>query len=100
MSRGLIFTRSETVPIAHIAPAVVETLVAIQASIAATFPSHLVSARQGALLLTSYRGQTFNRLSSPIALLALLLASYRGQTFNRPSTAIASVAIIYTNKLN
>jgi len=56
----------------------VETLVAIQASIAATFPSHLGSDRQGALLLTSYRGQTFNRLSSPIA----------------------SVAIIYTNKLN
>jgi hypothetical protein len=78
VSRGLIFTRSETVPIAHIAPAVVETLVATQASIAATFPSHLGSDRQGALLLTSYRGQTFNRLSSPIA----------------------SVAIIYTNKLN
>jgi hypothetical protein len=84
----------------NIAPAVVETLVAIQASIAATFPSHLGSDRQGALLLTSYRGQTFNRLSSPIALLALLLTSHRGQTFNRPSTAIASVAIIYTNKLN
>jgi len=51
-------------------------------------------------LLTSYRGQTFNRLSSPIALLALLLASYRGQRFNRLSSPIASVAIIYTNKLN
>jgi hypothetical protein len=100
MSRGLIFTRSETVPIAHIAPAVVETLVAIQASIAATFPSHLGSDRQGALLLTSYHGQTFNRLSSPITLLALLLASYRGQTFNRLFSAIASIAIIYTNKLN
>jgi len=100
MSRGLIFTRSETVPIAHIAPAVVETLVAIQASIAATFPSHLGSDRQGALLLTSYHGQTFNRLSSPITLLALLLASYHHQTFNRPSSAIASLAIIYTNKLN
>ena len=73
-----MFTRSETVPIAHIAPAVVETLVAIQASIAATFPSHLGSDRQGVLLLTSPRCQTFNRLSS----------------------AIASVAIIYTNKLN
>ena len=100
MSRGLIFTRSETVPIAHIAPAVVETLVAAQASITATFPSHLGSERQGALLLTSYRGQTFNRLSSPIALLALLLASYHRQRFNRLFSAIASVAIIYTNKLN
>ena len=100
MSRGLIFTGYSTVPIAHIAPAVVETLVAIQASIAATFSSHLGSDRQGALLLTSYRGQTFNRLSSPIALLALLLASYRGQRFNRLSSPIASVAIIYTNKLN
>jgi len=88
------------VPIAHIAPAVVETLVAIQASIAATFSSHLGSDRQGALLLTSYRGQTFNRLSSPIALLALLLASYRGQRFNRLSSPIALLAIIYTNKLN
>jgi hypothetical protein len=78
MSRGLIFTRSETVPIAHIAPAAVETLVATQASITATFPSHLGSDRQGALLLTSHRRQTFNRLS----------------------TAITSVAIIYTNKLN
>ena len=78
MSRGLIFTRSETVPIAHIAPAVLETLVATQASIATTFPSHLGSDRQGALLLASYRGQRFNRQSSPIA----------------------SVAIIYTNKLN
>jgi hypothetical protein len=63
-------------------------------------PSHLGSDRQGALLLTSYRGQTFNRLSSPIALLALLLTSPCRQTFNRPSTAIASVAKIYTNKLN
>ena len=109
-------------PIAHIAPAVVGTLVAAQASITATFPSHLGSDRQGSLLLTSYRGQTFNRLSSPITLLALLLASYRGQTFNRLSSpiallalllasyrgqrfnrlfsVIASIAIIYTNKLN
>jgi hypothetical protein len=100
MSRRLIFTRYETVPITHIAPAVVETLVAIQASIAATFPSHLGSDRQGTLLLTSYRGQTFNRLSSPIALLALLLASYHRQRFNRLFSAIASVAKIYTNKLN
>jgi len=88
------------VPITPIAPAVVETLVAIQASIAAIFPSHLGSDHQGALLLTSYRGQTFNRLSSPIALLALLLASYHRQRFNRLSSPIASVAIIYTNKLN
>ncbi len=87
-------------PIAHIAPAVVAAFVAIQASIAATFPSHLGSDRQGALLLTSYHRQRFNRLSSPIALLALLLTSHRGQTFNRPSTAIASVAQIYTKKLN
>jgi len=100
VSSDLIFTGYSTVPIAHIAPAVVAAFVAIQASIAATFPSHLGSDRQGALLLTSYRGQTFNRLSSPIALLALLLASYRGQRFNRLFSAIASVAIIYTNKLN
>ena len=100
MSKGLIFTRSETVPIAHIAPAVVETLVGAQASITATFPSHLGSDRQGALLLTSYRGQTFNRPSTAIALLALLLASYHRQRFNRLFSVIASVAIIYTNKLN
>jgi len=53
MSRGLIFTRSETVPIAHIAPAVVETLVATQASITATFPSHLGSDRSKARSLVS-----------------------------------------------
>jgi hypothetical protein len=39
MSKGLIFTRSSTVPITHIAPAVV----AAQASIATTFPLHLGS---------------------------------------------------------
>jgi hypothetical protein len=78
VSSDLIFTGYSTVPIAHITPAVVAAFVAIQASIAATFPSHLGSDRQGALLLTSHRGQTFNR----------------------PSTAIASLAIIYTNKLN
>jgi hypothetical protein len=100
VSSDLIFTGYSTVPIAHIAPAVVAAFVAIQASIAATFPSHLGSDRQGALLLTSYHRQRFNRLSSPIALLALLLASYRGQRFNRLSSPIASVAIIYTNKLN
>ena len=38
MSRGLIFTRYLTVPIAHIAPAVVAAFVAAQASIAPTFP--------------------------------------------------------------
>ena len=43
MSRDLIFTRSSAVPIAHIAPAVVATFVAAQASIVATFPSHLGS---------------------------------------------------------
>jgi len=43
MSKGLIFTRSSTVPITHIAPAVVAAFVAAQASIAATFPSHLSS---------------------------------------------------------
>jgi hypothetical protein len=42
--KGLIFTRSSTVPIAHIAPAVVAAFVAAQASIATTFPSHLGSA--------------------------------------------------------
>ncbi|MEG3838396.1 MULTISPECIES: hypothetical protein [unclassified Microcoleus] len=45
MSRRLIFTRSSTVPIAHIAPAVVAAFVAAQASIATTFPSHLGSDR-------------------------------------------------------
>ncbi len=53
MSRRLIFTRSETVPIAHIAPAVVETLVATQASITATFPSHLGSDRSKARSLVN-----------------------------------------------
>jgi hypothetical protein len=62
----------------NIAPAVVETLVAAQASITATFLSHLGSDRQGALLLASYHRQRFNRLFS----------------------AIASVAMISTNKLN
>jgi hypothetical protein len=41
------------VPIAHIAPAVVENLVAAQASIAATFPSHLGSERSKARSLVS-----------------------------------------------
>jgi hypothetical protein len=54
MSRGLIFTRSSAVSVAHIAPAVVVAFVAAQASIAATFPSHLGSDRQGTLLLASY----------------------------------------------
>jgi hypothetical protein len=36
--RRLIFTGYSTVPIAHIAPAVVENLVAAQASIAPTVP--------------------------------------------------------------
>ncbi|MEG4171541.1 MULTISPECIES: hypothetical protein [unclassified Microcoleus] len=45
MSRRLIFTRYSTVPIAHIAPAVVAAFVAAPASIAATFPSHLGSDR-------------------------------------------------------
>jgi len=38
VSRGLIFTRSSTVPIAHIAPAVVVAFVAAQASIAPVTP--------------------------------------------------------------
>ncbi|WP_172190564.1 hypothetical protein [Microcoleus asticus] len=45
MSRRFIFTRSSAVPIAHIAPAAVAAFVAAQASIVATFPSHLGSAR-------------------------------------------------------
>jgi hypothetical protein len=45
MLSSLIFTRSSTLPIAHIAPAVVAAFVAAQASIAATFPSHLGSER-------------------------------------------------------
>ena len=45
MSRGLIFTRSSTVPIAHIALAVVGAFVAAQASIATSFPSLLGSDR-------------------------------------------------------
>ena len=45
MSSSLIFTRYSAVPIAHIAPAVVAACVAAQASIAATFPSHLGSHR-------------------------------------------------------
>ena len=53
MSRGLIFTRSETVPIAHIAPAVVAAFVAAQASIAAIFPSHLGSDRSKARSLVN-----------------------------------------------
>jgi uncharacterized membrane protein YdfJ with MMPL/SSD domain len=77
MSKTLIFTRYSAVPIAHIAPAVVATFVAAQASIVPSVPSHLGSDRQGSLLLTSHRGQTFNG----------------------PSSAIASLAIIYTNKL-
>ena len=53
MSSGLIFTRSETVPIAHIAPAVVAAFLALQASIAATFPSHLGSNRSKARSLVN-----------------------------------------------
>jgi hypothetical protein len=53
VSRRLIFTRSSAVPIAHIAPAVVETLVAAQASIATTFPSHLGSERSKARSLVN-----------------------------------------------
>ncbi|MEG3899541.1 MULTISPECIES: hypothetical protein [unclassified Microcoleus] len=45
MSRRLIFTRYSTLPITHIAPAVVAAVVAAQASIAATFPLHLGSER-------------------------------------------------------
>jgi len=56
VSSSLIFTRSSTVPIAHIAPAVVAAVVTAQASIATTFPSHLGSdAQKLALLLTSHR---------------------------------------------
>ncbi|MEG3991180.1 hypothetical protein QUA13_29335 [Microcoleus sp. S28C3] len=44
MSRRLIFTGYSTVPIAHIAPAIVAAFVAAQASIVATFPLHLGSA--------------------------------------------------------
>ena len=79
MSRRLILTRYSAVPIAHIAPAVVENLVAAQASIAATFHRTWVAHAQK---------------------LALLLASYHRQRFNRLSSPIASVAKIYTNKLN
>jgi len=88
MSRGLIFTRYSTVPIAHIAPAVVAAFVAAQASIAAIFPSHL--------------GSAIDRIARSLVnqALALLLTSHRCQTFNRLSTAITSQAIIYTNKLN
>ena len=53
MSRRLIFTGYSTGPIAHIAPAVVENLVAAQASIAATFPSHLGSDRSKARSLVN-----------------------------------------------
>jgi len=45
VSRRLIFTGYSTVPITHIAPAVVAAVVAAQASIATTFPSHLGSDR-------------------------------------------------------
>ena len=45
--------------------------------------------------------QLFHRTWVAIAQkLALLLTSHRRQTFNRLFSAIASVAIIYTNKLN
>ncbi|MEG3874191.1 hypothetical protein [Microcoleus sp. Z1_B5] len=56
MSRRLIFTRSSAVPIAHIAhiaPAVVAAFVAAQASIAATFSSHLGSDRSKARSLVN-----------------------------------------------
>ena len=53
MSSDLIFTGYSTVPITHIAPAVVATCVAAQASIAATFPSHLGSDRSKARSLVS-----------------------------------------------
>ncbi len=53
MSSRLIFTRSSAVPIAHIAPAVVAAFVATQASIAATFPSHLGSERSKARSLVN-----------------------------------------------
>jgi len=53
MSRRLIFTRSSAVPIAHIAPAVVAAFLALQASIAATFPSHLGSNRSKARSLVN-----------------------------------------------
>jgi hypothetical protein len=53
MSSSLIFTRSSTVPIAHIAPAVVAACVAAQASIATTFPLHLGSDRSKARSLVN-----------------------------------------------
>ena len=40
MSRSLIFTRYSTVPIAHIAPAVIAAVVAAQASIAPVTPGY------------------------------------------------------------
>jgi hypothetical protein len=43
VSSDLIFTGYSTVPIAHIAPAVVATFVAAQASIATTVPLNLGS---------------------------------------------------------
>jgi hypothetical protein len=53
MSRRLIFTHPSTVPIAHIAPAVVAAFVAAQASIAAIFPSRLGSDRSKARSLVN-----------------------------------------------
>jgi len=53
VSSGLIFTRYPTVPITHIAPAVVAAFVAAQASIATTFPLHLGSDRSKARSLVS-----------------------------------------------
>ncbi|MEG4589180.1 hypothetical protein QUA54_28770 [Microcoleus sp. MOSTC5] len=53
MSSDLIFTRSSTVPVAHIAPVVVAAFVAAQASIAATFPSRLGSDRSKARSLVN-----------------------------------------------
>jgi hypothetical protein len=53
VSSDLIFTGYSTVLIAHITPAVVAAFVAAQASIAATFPSHLGSDRSKARSLVS-----------------------------------------------
>ncbi len=53
MSRRLIFTRYSTVPITHIARAVVAAFVAAQASIATTFPSRLGSDRSKARSLVN-----------------------------------------------
>ena len=51
MLSDLIFTRYPTVPIAHIAPALVATFVAAQASIAPTVPIARLAERASLALL-------------------------------------------------